>query len=56
MQGDDIQLSVTDNATAAEFLRNFRAIWGLGTTSEVGTVVDLYERKFDPSRKDMVPV
>jgi hypothetical protein len=52
----DIQLSVTDNATAAEFLRNFRAIWGLGTTSEVGTVVDLYgEKKFpDPSRKDMV--
>jgi hypothetical protein len=52
----DIQLSVTDNATAAEFLRNYRAIWGLGSTSEVGTVVDLYgEKKFpDPSRKELV--
>jgi len=52
----DIQLSVTDNATAAEFLRNYRAIWGLGTTSEVGTVVDLHgEKKFpDPSRRELV--
>ena len=54
--GRDIQLSVTDNATAAEFLRNYRAIWGLGTTSEVGTVVDLYgEKKFpDPSRRELL--
>ncbi len=37
----NLQISVTDNATSSEFLVNRRAIWGLGTTSEVGTVVDL---------------
>ncbi|MCK4632606.1 MAG: hypothetical protein KAT79_05005 [candidate division Zixibacteria bacterium] len=50
----NLQLSVTDNATSNSFLMNRRAIWGLGSTSEVGTVVDLRgERKFpDPSEKD----
>ncbi|MDH4156130.1 MAG: hypothetical protein OEW00_02500, partial [candidate division Zixibacteria bacterium] len=37
----NLQISVTDNATSSEFLINRRAIWGLGTTSEVGTIVDL---------------
>jgi hypothetical protein len=37
----NLQISVTDNATSAEFLGHRREIWGLGTTSEVGTVVDL---------------
>jgi hypothetical protein len=49
-----LQLSVTDNATAGEFLKNYRAIWGLGTSNEVGTVVDLQgEKQFpNPSTKD----
>ena len=39
--------SVTDNATAGEFLKNFRSIWGLGTTADVGTMIDLRgEKKF----------
>ncbi len=43
----NLQLSITDNATAGEFLANYRALWGLGTASDVGTVVDLKgERKF----------
>jgi len=52
----DVQLSVTDNATAGEFLRNYRSIWGLGTTADVGTMVDLQdEKKFpDPTRKDRI--
>jgi len=44
----DIQLSVTDNATAGEFLQNFRSIWGLGTTAEVGTMIDLRGEKRFP--------
>ncbi|MDX9857492.1 MAG: GTPase domain-containing protein [candidate division Zixibacteria bacterium] len=36
----DLQISVTDNATSGEFLANFRSIWGLGVTSDVGTMVD----------------
>jgi hypothetical protein len=45
-----LQISVTDNATATEFLNNYRALWGLGTTSEVGTVVDFRgEKKFPES-------
>lgn len=52
----DLQISVTDNATSAEFLSNRRSIWGLGTTSDVGTVVDLQsERKFpDPTTRDRI--
>lgn len=42
-----LQISVNDNATASEFLNNYRAIWGLGTSSDVGTVVDFRgEKKF----------
>jgi len=52
----DLQVSVTDNPTAAEFLRNYRAIWGLGSSTDVGTVVDLREdRKFpDPTQGDKI--
>jgi hypothetical protein len=52
----DLQISVTDNATSSEFLANRRSIWGLGTTSDVGTVVDLRgEQKFpDPTERDRV--
>ena len=43
----DLQISVTDNATAGEFLFNYRSLWGVGTASGVGTVVDLKgEKKF----------
>ncbi|MCB2229532.1 GTPase domain-containing protein [bacterium] len=47
----DLQISVTDNATSGEFLSNFRSIWGLGVTSDVGTMVDQRgEQRFpDPS-------
>lgn len=42
-----LQISVTDTATAGEFLTNYRNIWGLGTASDAGTVVDFKgERKF----------
>lgn len=50
----NLQISVTDNATAGEFLKNYRAVWGLGTSSDVGTVVDLKgEKRFpEPSQTD----
>ncbi len=50
----DLQISVIDNATSSEFLSNRRSIWGLGTTSDVGTVVDLKgEQKFpEPTTRD----
>ncbi len=50
----NLQISVTDNATAGEFLNNYRSIWGLGTSSDAGTVVDLRgEKKFpDPTTRD----
>jgi hypothetical protein len=49
-----LQISVTDTATAGEFLSHYRAIWGLGTASEAGTVVDFKgDRTFpEPSRGD----
>jgi len=52
----NLQISVTDNATSSEFLENRRSIWGLGTTSDVGTVVDLRgERNFPEStEKDLI--
>ena len=52
----NLGISVTDNATAGEFLANYRAIWGIGATSEVGTVVDLKgEKKFpEPTHGDRV--
>jgi hypothetical protein len=50
----DLQISVTDNATAGEFLANYRSIWGLDTAAETGTVVDRRgEKKFpEPTVKD----
>ncbi|MEW6411698.1 MAG: hypothetical protein AB1483_04390 [Candidatus Zixiibacteriota bacterium] len=52
----DLQISVTDNATSSEFLTHRRSIWGLGTVTDVGTVVDLRgEQKFpEPSVRDRV--
>jgi hypothetical protein len=48
----ELQISVTDNATAGEFLNNYRQIWGLGTSADSGTVVDMHgERKFPDSTK-----
>ncbi|MBD3257513.1 hypothetical protein GF377_03695 [candidate division GN15 bacterium] len=50
----DLQISVTDHATANEFLRHYRSIWGLSTAVDAGTAVDLSgERKFpDPTQKE----
>ncbi len=46
----ELGLSVTDNPTAGEFLANYRAIWGLGTSDSAGTMVDLREdKKFPPN-------
>jgi hypothetical protein len=43
----NLQLSVTDNATAGEFLMHYRMIWGLGSAVGAGTAVDLRgEKKF----------
>ncbi|MFQ5500023.1 MAG: hypothetical protein ACE5FH_10170, partial [Candidatus Zixiibacteriota bacterium] len=52
----DFQLSVTDTVTAGEFLSNYRHLWGIGTATSVGTVVDLKgEKKFpDPTSSDKV--
>lgn len=52
----DLQISVTDNATANELLINFKRIWGVGTHAGPGTHVDLREeRKFpDLSQRDRV--
>jgi hypothetical protein len=48
----NIQIAVTDTATAGEFLTNYRQIWGMGTATGVGTVVDLKEeRKFPDATK-----
>ncbi|MEZ5360350.1 MAG: hypothetical protein R3F48_16155 [Candidatus Zixiibacteriota bacterium] len=49
-------ISVTDNATAGEFLANYRSIWGLGTATEAGTVVDFQgEKKFpEPTSGDKI--
>ncbi|MFH1374515.1 MAG: GTPase domain-containing protein [bacterium] len=44
----DLQISVTDGATAGVLLANFRHIWGVGTASNEGTVVDLREDKKFP--------
>ncbi|HOP07510.1 MAG TPA: hypothetical protein PLF13_09485 [candidate division Zixibacteria bacterium] len=45
----DLQISVNDNATAGEFLQNYRLLWGIGATTSVGTVVDLKEEKKFPN-------
>jgi len=46
-----LQVSVTDNVTANEFLTNYRSLWGLGMARGSGTMVDLKgEKKFpDPT-------
>ncbi len=51
-----LQISVTDTATAGEFLSHYRSIWGLGTATDAGTVVDFRgERKFpDSSKSDKI--
>ena len=51
-----LQISVTDTTTAGEFLSHYRSIWGLGTATGTGTVVDFRgERKFpDPTQADKV--
>ncbi len=52
----DIQLSVTDNRTSNELLKNYRAIWGLGTAQGAGTMVDLRgERAFPEPTQPLVP-
>ncbi len=49
--GKDLQLSITDTGTASDILSNYRALWGVGTETGSGTVVDLRgEKKFpDPT-------
>jgi len=51
-----LQISVTDTATAGMFLSNYRNIWGLGTASDAGTVVDFKgEQKFpEPTQGDSI--
>ncbi len=46
----DLQISVTDNVTAGEFLANYRKIWGFGTHEGPGTRVDLKEERSFPDR------
>jgi hypothetical protein len=49
----DLQISVTDTATAAEFLSHYRMIWGLSTATGTGTIVDSRgEKKFPESTSD----
>jgi GTPase SAR1 family protein len=52
----DVQISVTDNATAGEFLSNYRLLWGLGASVDTGTIVDRRgEKKFpEPTIGDKV--
>jgi GTPase SAR1 family protein len=45
----ELQISITDNATAGEFLSNYRTLWGLGTAAGAGTVVDFKGDKKFPS-------
>jgi hypothetical protein len=51
-----LQIAVSDTATAGQLLAHYRNIWGIGTTSDVGTHVDLRgEKKFpEPTRGDKV--
>ncbi len=51
-----LQISVTDNATAGEFLSNYRSIWGISSAMQTGTVVDRRgDKKFpDPTIKDRI--
>ncbi len=49
-----LQIAVSDTTTAGEFLNNYRSIWGVGTTTDVGTMVDLAgDKKFpEPTEGD----
>jgi len=51
-----LQISVSDHATAAEFLKHYRSIWGLSTAVSAGTAIDLAgEKKFpDPTEQEKV--
>jgi len=52
----DLQISIADTTTAGHLLTHYRAIWGVGTTSDVGTHVDLKgEKKFPaPTRGEHI--
>lgn len=54
--GRDLQLSITDDATAGEILANYRNIWGVATEMGTGTMVDARgEQKFpEPTSEDKV--
>ena len=54
--GRDLQITVTDHATASTLLEHYRNIWGLSTAQGAGTVVDVRgEQKFpDPTEKEQV--
>ncbi len=51
----DLQLSVTDHATANELLKHYRSIWGLSTAVDAGTAVDMAgEKKFpEPTEREL---
>lgn len=51
-----LQISVTDNRTAGEFLSNYRSIWGLGSSDDAGTVVDFRgDKQFpDPTTSEKI--
>ncbi len=52
----DLQLSVTDHATANELLKHYRSIWGLSTAVDAGTAVDMAgEKKFPESTAGELP-
>ena len=50
----NLQISITDNATANEILGNYRSIWGVQTETGSGTVVDMRgEKRFpEPTEGD----
>jgi len=54
--GRDLQLSITDDATAGEILSNYRSLWGVATEMGTGTMVDTRgEKKFpEPTTEDKI--
>ncbi len=55
--GRDLQLSITDDATAGEILSNYRNIWGVATEMGTGTMVDTRgEKKFPEPTTDEIPL
>ena len=52
----NIQISVTHNYTSAEFLENFRSLWGIAPAGGAGTMVDQRgERTFpDPTMRERI--